>query len=131
MRGDCIACDALFIFFLRGGEGKGGSASVSEFVLQRIQIYKKKRKEKRKYVARPGIEPRTPDLRVRCPTDCQGERREITYTKVSYVHVIKILFLIYNQKYEIYGCKSILQMCIEFSSIVIDNLNLKAPLSFQ
>ena len=22
------------------------------------------------YVARPGIEPRTPDLRVRCPTDC-------------------------------------------------------------
>ena len=23
-------------------------------------------KEKRKYVARPGIEPRTPDLRVRC-----------------------------------------------------------------
>ena len=26
--------------------------------------------EKRKYVARPGIEPRTPDLRVRCPTDC-------------------------------------------------------------
>ena len=32
--------------------------------------YVKKRKEKRKYVARPGIEPRTPDLRVRCPTDC-------------------------------------------------------------
>ena len=30
----------------------------------------KKRKEKRKYVARPGIVPRTPDLRVRCPTDC-------------------------------------------------------------
>ena len=30
----------------------------------------KKRKEKRKYVAGPGIEPRTPDLRVRCPTDC-------------------------------------------------------------
>ena len=30
----------------------------------------KKRKEKRKYVARPGIEPRTPDLRVRCLTDC-------------------------------------------------------------
>ena len=30
----------------------------------------KKRKEKRKYVARPGIEPRTPDLQVRCPTDC-------------------------------------------------------------
>ena len=30
----------------------------------------KKRKEKRKYVARPGIEPRTPDLRVRRPTDC-------------------------------------------------------------
>ena len=30
----------------------------------------KKRKEKRKYVARPGIEARTPDLRVRSPTDC-------------------------------------------------------------
>ena len=29
----------------------------------------KKRKEKLKYVARPGIEPRTPDLRVRCLTD--------------------------------------------------------------
>ena len=27
---------------------------------------------KRKYVTRPGIEPRTPDLRVRCPTDCGG-----------------------------------------------------------
>ena len=27
------------------------------------------RKEKRKYVARPGIEPRTCDLRYRCPTD--------------------------------------------------------------
>ena len=27
-------------------------------------------KEKRKYVARPGIKARTPDLRVRCPTDC-------------------------------------------------------------
>ena len=30
----------------------------------------KKRKEKRKYIARPDIEPRTPDLQVRCPTDC-------------------------------------------------------------
>ena len=38
----------------------------------------KKLKEKRKYVARPGIEPRTPDLRVSCPTDCAtrpGTRR--------------------------------------------------------
>ena len=40
------------------------------------------RKEKRKHVARPGIEPRTSDLRVRCPTDCatrpsQGSGREI------------------------------------------------------
>ena len=34
------------------------------------QPFLKKRKEKRKYVARPGIEPRTPDLRVRCPTNC-------------------------------------------------------------
>ena len=30
----------------------------------------KKLKEKRKYVARQGIKPRTPDLQVRCPTDC-------------------------------------------------------------
>ena len=30
----------------------------------------KKGKEKRKYVARPDLEPRTPDLRVGCPTDC-------------------------------------------------------------
>ena len=30
----------------------------------------KKWKEKRKYVARPGIKPRTSDLRVRCPTNC-------------------------------------------------------------
>ena len=37
--------------------------------IQQQQILKK-RKEKRKYVARPGIEPRTPDLRVSCPTDC-------------------------------------------------------------
>ena len=28
------------------------------------------RKEKRKYVARPDIEPRTSDLWVRCPADC-------------------------------------------------------------
>ena len=28
------------------------------------------RKEKRIYVTRPGIDPRTSDLRVRCPTDC-------------------------------------------------------------
>ena len=27
-------------------------------------------KEKRKYVARPGIEPRISDLRVKCPTNC-------------------------------------------------------------
>ena len=40
--------------------------------------YVKKRKEKRKYVARPGIEPRTPDLRVRCPTDAlRGPARAI------------------------------------------------------
>ena len=31
---------------------------------------RKERKEKRKYVARAGIEPRTSDLRVRCSTDC-------------------------------------------------------------
>ena len=31
-------------------------------------------KEKRKYVARPGIEPRTSDLWVRCPTDCATRR---------------------------------------------------------
>ena len=30
------------------------------------------RKEKRKYITRPGIEPRTPDLRVRCPADCEA-----------------------------------------------------------
>ena len=41
----------------------------------------KKRKEKRKYVARPGFEPRTPDLRVRCPTDCATRpgRAEVKY----------------------------------------------------
>ena len=33
-------------------------------------IYFHQRKEKRKYVARPGIESRTSDLRIRCPTDC-------------------------------------------------------------
>ena len=33
-------------------------------------IYMKKRMEKRQYVIWPGIEPRTHDLRVRCPTDC-------------------------------------------------------------
>ena len=33
-------------------------------------LFLKKRKKKRKYVARPGIEPRTPDLRVRCPINC-------------------------------------------------------------
>ena len=43
----------------------------------------KKRKKKREYVARPGIEPRTPDLWVRCPTNCatrpgwiQGSKQE-------------------------------------------------------
>ena len=36
----------------------------------KVDRYVNQRKEKRKYVARPGIEPRTSDLRVRCPTDC-------------------------------------------------------------
>ena len=42
------------------------------------------RKEKRKYVARPGIEPRTSDLRVRCPTDCATRpgRRENTSSEI-------------------------------------------------
>ena len=35
-------------------------------------------KEKRKYVARPGIEPRTSDLRVRCPSDCARAFRLIS-----------------------------------------------------
>ena len=37
----------------------------------------KKRKEKRKYAARPGIEPRTPESRVRCPTDCATRPGEV------------------------------------------------------
>ena len=41
------------------------------------------------YVARPGIEPRTPDLRVRCPTDCgtrpghKDDRRVVMKGSVS------------------------------------------------
>ena len=43
-------------------------------------------KEKRKYVARPGIEPRTSDLRVRCPTDCTT-RPGIRGAKCPFLHV--------------------------------------------
>ena len=46
--------------------------------------------DKRKYVARPGIEPRTSDLRVRCPTDCAmrpGLRLGAEYHCLSLLHI--------------------------------------------
>ena len=54
----------------------------------------KKQKEKRKYVARPGIEPRTPDLRVRCPTDCATrpgnniKKASVEFGKICYIFSI-------------------------------------------
>ena len=42
----------------------------NKYFVHILSPFFKKRKEKQKYVARPGIEARTPDLRVRCPTDC-------------------------------------------------------------
>ena len=48
----------------------------------------KKRKEKRKYVARPGIELRTPDLRVRCPTDCATRPGSQVWRPLSYVTAV-------------------------------------------
>ena len=45
------------------------STSCTYFRQQLTTALLNQRKEKRKYVVRPGIEPRTSDLRVRCPTD--------------------------------------------------------------
>ena len=39
---------------------------------------------KRKYVARPGIEPRTPDLRVWCPTDCATRPGALPFGRILY-----------------------------------------------
>ena len=47
----------------------------------------KKRKEKRNYVARPGIEPRTPDLRVRCPTDCTTRPGKICTPFATHLYI--------------------------------------------
>ena len=57
----------------------------------------KKRKEKRKYVARPGIEPWTPDLRVRCPTDCAtrpGIPRGTTWIRRMILNINTLLWII-------------------------------------
>ena len=64
------------------------------------------RKEKRKYVARPGIEPRTSDLRVRCPTDCAtrpspGRLNKVTFQAVQWLNhsmyrYLKLFLTIYN-----------------------------------
>ena len=53
-------------------------------IQQRKLPFLKKRKEKRKYVARPGIKPRTPDLRVRCPTDCATRPSTFLPPKVDF-----------------------------------------------
>ena len=51
----------------------------------------KKRKEKRKYVARLGIEPRTTDLRVRFPTDCATRPGYTVGTWHVYILLCKVL----------------------------------------
>ena len=38
-------------------------------------------------MARPGIEPRTPDLRVRCPTDCATRPGHSTFRTVTEIVV--------------------------------------------
>ena len=58
----------------------------------------KKRKEKRKYVARPGVEPRTPDLRVRCPTDCAT--RPGVNTQAQIHQAINVAIVAY-----LFGCR--------------------------
>ena len=47
-------------------EPNGGRWYVDFFKLE-LKLFKGK---KCYFIARPGIEPRTPDLRVRCTTDC-------------------------------------------------------------
>ena len=42
-------------------------------------------REKRKYVARPGIEPRTSDLRDRCPTELRGPASDLKRVSDRYV----------------------------------------------
>ena len=69
MSGRSVYLTTLFLGRLRPPKGLT-STSCTYFRQLLTTALLEKRKEKRKYVARPGIEPRTPDLRVRCPTDC-------------------------------------------------------------
>ena len=39
----------------------------------------------------PGIEPRTPDLRVRCPTDCATRPGFTCFKNVIFIHVLFFL----------------------------------------
>ena len=51
--------------------------------------------EKRKYVARPGIEPRTPDLRVGCPTDCATRPGKYHRVAPSIILILVISIFLY------------------------------------
>ena len=69
MLGRSVNLTTLFLGRLRPPK-RLTSTSCTYFRQELTTALLNQRKEKRKYVARSGIEPRTPDLRVRCPTDC-------------------------------------------------------------
>ena len=69
MSGRSVNLTTLFLGRLRPPKRLTSTSHILSPVTDNCPFLKKL-KVKRKYVARPGIEPRTPDLRVRCPTDC-------------------------------------------------------------
>ena len=68
MSGRSVNLTTLFLGRLRPPK-RLTSTSCNTFASNWQLPFLNKWKEKRKNVARPGIEPRTPDLRVRSPTD--------------------------------------------------------------
>ena len=69
MSGRSVNLTTLFLGRLRPPK-RLTSTSCAYFRQQLTTALLEKAEGERKYVSRPGIEPRTPDLRVRSPTDC-------------------------------------------------------------
>ena len=83
----------------------------------------KKRKEKRKYVARPGIEPRTPDLRVRCPTDCATRPGPVYATDEEICKKVQVYSDRRNEEEEIAQALGISHVSV--STILHDRLGMR------
>ena len=65
-------------------------------------------------MARPGIEPRTSDLRVRCPTDCAtrpGVNSQFIIMIIIIIDVVVVMELAHDM-YAFYQCKKVITVKI-------------------